>query len=177
MTTGQFIKEQRLRKGFTQDDLAAKTDLTARTIQRIENNDVVPRSYTLQSIAQALDVDFDSLKNIQSPIPEDDKESTIWLSLLHLSGLFFLLVPPLIIWYYKSDDLKEIKAHAIDVINFQINVLACIIPCGIFAIFVFPIVLLIGLTIIGSVIIIINAIKAFNNQPYRYPLMFKILTV
>ena len=66
MTTGQFIKEQRLRKGFTQDDLAAKTDLTARTIQRIENNDVVPRSYTLQSIAQALDVDFDSLKNIQS---------------------------------------------------------------------------------------------------------------
>lgn len=176
MTTGQFIKEQRLKMGLTQEELASKTDLTARTIQRIENDDVVPRPFTLQAIATALSIDF-TLLNARSSTEKEEKSDTIWFALLHLSGLCFLLIPPLIIWYFKQDDMKEIKGHAVNVINFQLNVLACIIPCGIFAIFIFPIIILIGITIIGSVIIIINAIKAFNNQSYRYPLIFKILTV
>jgi transcriptional regulator with XRE-family HTH domain len=177
MTTGQFIKEQRLKMGLTQEELASKTDLTARTIQRIENNEVVPRPFTLQAIATALSIDFTLLNKGNLSIEKEENNDTIWFALIHLSGLCFLLIPPLVIWYFKKDELKGIKSHAVSVINFQINVLACIIPCGIFAIFMFPIVILIGISIIGSVIIIINSIKAFNNQSYRYPLMFKILTV
>jgi len=58
MKTGLLIRELRIKKGLTQEELAEKTELSARTIQRIENGEVDPRSYTLQMIAKALDVDF-----------------------------------------------------------------------------------------------------------------------
>jgi len=58
METGKLIKELRIKKGMTQEELADKTEVSARTIQRIENGDVDPRAYTLQMIAKALDVDF-----------------------------------------------------------------------------------------------------------------------
>jgi uncharacterized Tic20 family protein len=177
MTTGQFIKEQRLKKGMTQDDLAAKTDLSTRSIQRIENDEVDARAYTLQTIALALDIDFDTLNSINKQDQELKKSNSvsIWLPLLHLSGLFTLLLPPLFIWFLRADEVKGIRAHAINVINFQLNMLICIIPCGLLAILIFPIMILIGLSIFSSVVIIINTIKVFNNQEYKYPLMFKIL--
>ena len=58
METGKLIKELRIKKGMTQEELADKTEVSTRTIQRIENGDVDPRAYTLQMIAKALDVDF-----------------------------------------------------------------------------------------------------------------------
>lgn len=47
MDTGKLIKELRLKKGMTQEELAAKTEVSSRTIQRIENGEVDPRAYTL----------------------------------------------------------------------------------------------------------------------------------
>ena len=58
MKTGEIIKDLRVKKGLTQEELADKTELSVRTIQRIENGEVDPRSFTLQMIAKALDVDF-----------------------------------------------------------------------------------------------------------------------
>ncbi|WP_083464754.1 helix-turn-helix transcriptional regulator [Marinifilum fragile] len=43
METGKLIKELRVKKGLTQEDLAERTELSARTIQRIENGEVDPR--------------------------------------------------------------------------------------------------------------------------------------
>lgn len=99
MTTGKFIKEQRLKKGMTQEELASKTDVSARTIQRIENGEVDPRAYTLQNIAIALELDFEVLNQFNFPAtPETESgEDLIWLPILHLSGLLHLLIPPLII--------------------------------------------------------------------------------
>jgi len=51
MKTGQLIREQRLMKRMTKETLAAKTNTSARTIQRIENGEVKARAYTLQHIA------------------------------------------------------------------------------------------------------------------------------
>jgi transcriptional regulator with XRE-family HTH domain len=59
METGKLIKELRIKKGMTQEELAEKTELSARTIQRIENGEVDPRAYTLQMIAKALGVDYE----------------------------------------------------------------------------------------------------------------------
>ena len=36
METGKLIKELRIKKGMTQEELADKTEVTSRTIQRIE---------------------------------------------------------------------------------------------------------------------------------------------
>lgn len=73
MTPGQAIKELRLKKGITQEELATKTDIKTRTIQRIENDDVKPRAYTVRRIAEALGVDFEKLTGIA----EDNKAEVL----------------------------------------------------------------------------------------------------
>lgn len=54
-------KELRLAKGLSQEELAAATGISLRTIQRIEHEQVVPRAYSLKKIALALDINFDEL--------------------------------------------------------------------------------------------------------------------
>ncbi|MEJ7691827.1 helix-turn-helix domain-containing protein [Daejeonella sp.] len=176
MTTGQYIKELRLQKGMTQEDLAAKTDTTARTIQRIENDEVDPRAYTLQNIAAAFEVHFDVLNNINKLDSHEEPDGgSIWLPILHLSGLFILLLPPLAIWVFKKNDVKGIDEHARHVVNFQLSMLLYMIPCGILSILIIPIVILIGLALFSTGIIILNTIKVFNGQAYKYPLAINIL--
>lgn len=67
MSTGKLIKELRLKKGMTQEELAEKTDLSIRTIQRIEKGEVDPRAYTHQIIAEVLEVDFELLYSNNEP--------------------------------------------------------------------------------------------------------------
>jgi XRE family transcriptional regulator, regulator of sulfur utilization len=55
MTLHQRIAAARKNKGLTQEELASLTKLTVRTIQRIESGESIPRSFTLRSIAAALD--------------------------------------------------------------------------------------------------------------------------
>jgi transcriptional regulator with XRE-family HTH domain len=101
MTTGELIKELRIKKGMTQEELAAKTDISVRTIQRIENGEVDPRAYTLHAISAALDIEYEFLNNnidIDYKF-EREKESKLWLPIMHLSGLFLLLFPSVIIWF------------------------------------------------------------------------------
>ena len=52
---GDAIAQQRNAAGITQEDLAAKVDLSARSIQRIEAGTEQPRYETLFKIAHALD--------------------------------------------------------------------------------------------------------------------------
>ena len=124
MTIGQFIKEHRLKKGLTQEELALKTETSTRTIQRIENDEVDARAYTLQNIAAALDIDFEFLNEVgkTTTVDEADGDAGIWLPLLHISGIFTLLIPPLLIWLFKKDEVKNIRSHAVSVINFQLTI-------------------------------------------------------
>ena len=55
---GKKIAEDRKAKGFTQEELVEKCNLSVRTLQRIESGEVSPRSYTLKVILEALDFDF-----------------------------------------------------------------------------------------------------------------------
>lgn len=52
---GKKIAELRKAKGFTQEELVEKCNLSVRTLQRIESGDVTPRSYTRKIIFAALD--------------------------------------------------------------------------------------------------------------------------
>ena len=45
-------------KGLIQEDLVAKCYINVRTLQRIEAGQIIPRSYTLQSILSVLEVDY-----------------------------------------------------------------------------------------------------------------------
>jgi transcriptional regulator with XRE-family HTH domain len=58
MEFGERLKELRTSLNCSQKELAEKTGLTLRTIQRIEYNEVKPSLYSLKVIGEALKTDF-----------------------------------------------------------------------------------------------------------------------
>ena len=62
MDLGDKIKTARSENGITQKELAEKTGLTVRTIQRIENHEVEPSVYSLNKISEILSFDFQTEK-------------------------------------------------------------------------------------------------------------------
>jgi transcriptional regulator with XRE-family HTH domain len=129
METGKLIKELRIKKGMTQEELADKTEVTARTIQRIENGEVDPRAYTLQMIAKALEVDYNLFVGNE---PDEEQQiqhaNTVnWLGILHFSGIIPLIFPTVLIWNYKKDKIKGMSEHYREVIIFQLKVWVAIL--------------------------------------------------
>lgn len=167
MTIGEKIKAIRIQKGLTQEILAEKTNVSTRTIQRIENNEVDPRSYTLEKIAEALDINFNEISSFQ--YEHTKKEDTTLLALLHLSGLFIFLFPPILIWLWKKEEVKDIDKHAKDVINFQITMWIYLFIGALLLLIIIGLPILMFLGIFSSIIIVLNSIKVLNKQPYKYP--------
>lgn len=60
---GQKISDLRKQKGLTQEELVDQCNINVRTIQRIEAGEVMPRSFTLKTILNALGEDLDSLRD------------------------------------------------------------------------------------------------------------------
>ena len=61
MEFGERLKELRTNFNCSQKELAEKTGLTLRTIQRIENNEVKPSLYSLKVIGEVLKTDLSEL--------------------------------------------------------------------------------------------------------------------
>jgi transcriptional regulator with XRE-family HTH domain len=175
METGKLIKELRIKKGMTQEELADKTELSARTIQRIESGEVDPRAYTLQMIAKALEVDF-SLFIEQEPKESQEiqkVDDNNWLALLHLSGILPLIFPTVIIWNLKKAKIKGITNHYRAVISFQMMILGIILGClWIYWKINLPIPL-IGVLLVNGLFSIFNALQVFSGKPYKRISLFK----
>lgn len=54
---GDRLKDLRIRRALTQDELAEKAGIGKNTVNRIEKNHTEPRPPTLRKLAQALEVD------------------------------------------------------------------------------------------------------------------------
>jgi XRE family transcriptional regulator, regulator of sulfur utilization len=97
MMLHQQITTLRKNKGLTQEELAGRTGLTVRTIQRIESGESVPRSYTLKAIAQALDIPFETFTVRETatagPTCQDSEGARDALQLLNLSSFFYIIIP------------------------------------------------------------------------------------
>jgi uncharacterized protein len=102
--------------------------------------------------------------------PTDD-ERTLAI-LCHALGIFFWILPPLIIYLWKKDDSPYVAEHAKEAFNFQLTL-------GIITVILF--VTLIGIIflwvpwIMDLVFCIIAALKASENKLYRYPLTIRLL--
>ncbi len=173
---GSIIKELRILKGLTQEELAEQTGLSVRTIQRIESGEVDPRTYTLTALAQALEVDLEVLtsKKIDSP-KTFSQDAYNWVILMHLSGILTFVFPPLLIWLFKKEELAEYEQHFKDIMNFQLSIFIYLIASAILLIVLIGLPLLIFIGLFSQVVIIINTIKVMNRQPYRYPWTIQIL--
>lgn len=175
MKTGLLIKELRIKKGLTQEELAEMTELSARTIQRIEKGEVDPRSYTLQMIAKALDVDYNIFVKNQTSEDRAENDQFI-LGLIHLSGVLLLFFPTILIWNSKKQKVKAITEHFNYVISFQLSIWLISILPG-FAIHYFMginhlpnrAIYMVFVGIAFAVFFsVVNTISVMNNKPYKH---------
>ncbi len=180
------IKELRSRNGFSQEELADKTGLSLRTIQRIENGETQPRGGSLKRIAMSFGVSPDEITDWQ--IVEDKNV----LTMLNLSQLGFLAFPllgiiiPLIIWILKKEKVKGVNRLGISILNFQITwtITLCVIYIGSFIRFILPmrlpisifgIIGVIALYLANLFIIAFMTIKHLKDKEIEYRPSFKFL--
>ncbi len=104
------------------------------------------------------------------------KEDRQLLVLTHLSQLLDFItgiggfIVPLVLWLTKKDEVIDMDSHGKAILNFRISMFIYLLIC-------IPLILLLGLGIIGIIAIgffylifpIINAIKASNNEAPSYP--------
>jgi len=122
MTLGAKLKVRRQELGLSQKDLAEQTNLSLRTIQRIEKDQNAPRGYTMRALAEALESDPLSFAQ-----PEREKGDPVKkMGLINLSVLSFLIVPfgnlifPTLTWS-KHSYYEEVDAVGRRIVNFQIT--------------------------------------------------------
>lgn len=167
METGILIKDLRIKKGMTQEELADKTEVSTRTIQRIENGQVDPRAYTLQMIAKALDVDYSVFTAIETNESEEtEKQDNTWLGFLHLSGILPMVFPTVLMWQAKKDKTRAMKNHYRSVISFQVMMCGILLGC----LWVFwktnHLTPLIGVLFANALLSITNTVKVMNGDKY-----------
>ena len=189
----QRVKDLRNRKGISQEILAEESGLSLRTIQRIENNETVPRGDTLKRLSIALDTSPDEI--VDWKIQEDQN----YLTLMSLSALGFLFFPllgiiiPLTMWIFKKDKLKNVNELGKSMLNFQISwtlllflyyifiltgmfsgALSGVLPNWNFGIFTMFIPLIV-LYIFNFIVTIYNAIRVYNKKSFKYRPALRIL--
>ncbi|WP_184663079.1 DUF4870 domain-containing protein [Texcoconibacillus texcoconensis] len=95
--------------------------------------------------------------------------------LIYLLSFFTTIIGPLIIWLLKKDESELIDHHGREYFNFTISfmvymvvaIILTMVLVGIFLAFIIP--------VIGFIITIVGAVKAYHGEYYRLPLIFRIL--
>ena len=105
------------------------------------------------------------------------------LVITHLSQLlcfitgFGSLIVPLTLWATQKEKVYQMDEQGKDIVNFQLSLIVYIIIC-------IPLILLLGLGIIGLIVLgiislvypIINAIRASNGESPKYPLSLNFIS-
>ncbi|AGX05084.1 hypothetical protein B14911_23017 [Bacillus sp. NRRL B-14911] len=102
-------------------------------------------------------------------------DERLMASLIYISSLFTTFLGPLIIWLLKKDDSELVNYHGKEYFNFLISY-------GVYSIIstVLMIVLIgfITIWIVGAlalVFTIVAAVKAYEGNEYRIPLVFRLI--
>ena len=131
-----IIKNLREKCSYTQLELAKKTGLSLRTIQRLEAKNKEPKGHTLATLSEVFDIEPSKFQDLFKGIEQTKVSETTFIRFINLSVLSCLGIPfgniifPLILWkrYRKSKFVDEIGRR---IINFQIiwSVILCILLC------------------------------------------------
>jgi len=117
---GKKIAELRKAKGFTQEELVEKCNLSVRTLQRIESGEVAPRSYTLKLIFTALEYNIhESSENMTNRFGEPRFNVSKW------PGQLYRYV--LDLFNFKTNPMKKITILAV---TFSVIFLGTLVLCS-----------------------------------------------
>jgi len=192
------LKKIREKQNLTQEELAEKSGLSVRTIQRIEAG-TEPKGYTLKTLASSLEVSETDLliqehptekpieenlmvEELVLPIENNPIENLTLIKIINLSSLPFCwfpvanFLPPLLIMLISKQKSPIIK----QIISLQI-ILAIIAPI-IFMIVAFlklgkesVMITMVSLTLANVFIILRNAYEIDKKQSLRYELNFNVI--
>lgn len=120
---GEKINQIRKEKAWSQEDLAERSGLSVRTIQRIENNGSKPRPFTLQTLAKALEVEVSRLLKQEEKAEQEPAIDFSILRQINLAVFVHVILPlgniflPLIIWRKNRQSalVKEVGSKIITV--------------------------------------------------------------
>ena len=126
---GHKIVTARKHKGLSQEALAAKANVSLSTIQRIEKGAVQPRSFTLKTLATALEIDFAALiaqeETTTASVADISVQEIPFLKRMLMYGILGTLFPlcniiiPFVFWKKKKAVLSN-NAAAGSILSFQI---------------------------------------------------------
>lgn len=94
---------------------------------------------------------------------------------IYVLSLFFPVLGPLIIWLIKKDESSFIDYHGREYFNFLISYTVYFFVSGILAIILIGFVAIAVLAVMLFVFTIIAAIKAYEGNEYRIPLIFRLI--
>ncbi|MFC4686669.1 helix-turn-helix domain-containing protein [Epilithonimonas pallida] len=191
------LKKIREKQNLTQEELAEKSGLSVRTIQRIEAG-TEPKGYTLKTLASSLDVSEKDLLTpiiltevvVENPIVEEpvlpiENETIENLTLIKIINLSSLplcwfpianFLPPLLIMLISKQKSPLVK----QIISLQI-ILAVIAPIIFMLVVILKLgkasvmVTMIALTLVNIFIILRNAYQLDKKQSLYYKLDFNLL--
>lgn len=105
--------------------------------------------------------------------PADEK---MWATLIHLGGLFFGFIAPLIGYLVLKDRGPFVRAHTATALNFQLTLLIVYVAGFILAFAVIGFFVLMAAGIAALVFSIIAAVKANQGQWYQYPMTIRFVS-
>lgn len=166
---------QRKLKGLTQKDLSDKTNVTIRTIQRIEKGETEPHLQTVKLLATALEIEVDELLPLDNPKEENIQKK--WLLLFHATPFIGFVLPlfnifiPLFLWIHKREDNILYYEHGRKVINFQITVVIAVLISFISLVTIEGVgfFLFVSVLPLAVIIMLINLIFVINKNKCFYP--------
>lgn len=120
---GEKINQIRKEKAWSQEDLAERSGISVRTIQRIEKDRSIPRPFTIQTLAKALDVEVAELLSKDEPGKEASTTDFSKLYQINLAVFSHIILPlgnillPLMIWRKNRQSalVKEVGSKIITV--------------------------------------------------------------
>src|SRR5512139_3770636 len=88
--------------------------------------------------------------------------------LTHLGGIFFSILPALIVWLLKKDDSAYIGEQSREALNFQISVLIAYVVAGMLVVLLIGFLLMWLVWLANVILCIVAAVKTSKGEEYRY---------
>ncbi|WP_228479373.1 DUF4870 domain-containing protein [Microbacterium atlanticum] len=110
------------------------------------------------------------------PQPMTPADEKLWATLVHLGGLFFGFLAPLVGYLVLKDRGPFVRAHTATALNFQLTLLIAYVVGTVLTFLIIGIFILIAAYILNIVLCIVAAVKANRGEWYTYPLTIRFLS-
>ena len=110
------------------------------------------------------------------PQPMSPADEKLWATLVHLGGLFFGFLAPLIGFLVLKDRGPFVRAHTATALNFQLTLLIAYIVGAVLSVVIIGIFILMAAYVLNIVLCIVAAVKANRGDWYKYPVTISFIS-